>query len=56
MTPSEARELLPEEFSEVSDETIQDLIDLIILACKHILTTYTTSESIAKEDTINFSS
>jgi len=37
MTPSEARELLPEEFSEVSDETINDLIDLTRNVCKSIL-------------------
>jgi len=39
MTPSEARELLPEEFSNIPDETIQNLIDLISLTCRYVLHT-----------------
>lgn len=35
MTPSEARELLPEEFSEVPEETIENLVDLIVNVCKY---------------------
>jgi len=37
MTPSEAKKLLPEEFSDVPDETIADLIELIRKVCRSIL-------------------
>jgi len=51
MTPSEAKKLLPEEFCDVPDETIQDLIDLISSVCRYVLHTNVLGEQESINDT-----
>lgn len=38
MTPSEARELLPEEYRWMADSTLEDLIELITQISTYVLT------------------